>query len=110
MPHAPGPSEFGGTQRPKTHAMRASWSTNHLLYCNQTATLNCSDKPVGVSRGMPLQEICKIGLSKMQLPAFPGLELLNWEGLLGVKKCSQKMKYFTDLAIIILSICSCWLF
>ena len=46
----------------------------------------------------------------MQFPAFPGLELLNWEGLLGVKKCSQKMKYLTDLAIIILSVCSCWLF
>ena len=46
----------------------------------------------------------------MQFPAFPGLELLNWECLLGVKKCSQKMKYLTDLAIIILSVCSCCLF
>ena len=46
----------------------------------------------------------------MQLPAFPGLEMLNWEGLLGVKKYLQKKKYLTDLAIIILSVCSCWLF
>ena len=46
----------------------------------------------------------------MKFPAFPGLELLNWEGLLGLKKCSQKMKYLTDLAIMILSVCSCWLF
>ena len=34
-----------GAQSPKTHAARASWRTNHLLYCNQTATLNCSDTP-----------------------------------------------------------------
>ena len=28
------------------------------------------------------REICKIGLSKMQFPALPGLELVNREGLL----------------------------
>ena len=27
------------------HAMHANWSTNHLLYRNQAATLNCSDNP-----------------------------------------------------------------
>ena len=27
--------------------------------------------------------ICKIGLSKMQFPAFPGPELGNWKGLFG---------------------------
>ena len=30
------------------HAVHASWSTNHLLYCNQTATLNCSDNPADI--------------------------------------------------------------
>ena len=37
----------------------------------------------GGSRGMPPRESCKIGLSKMQFPAFPGPKLGNWEGLLG---------------------------
>ena len=39
------------------------------------------------------REIFKIGLSKMQFPAFPGTELINREGLLSIKKCSQEMKY-----------------
>jgi len=37
---------------------------------------------LGGSGGMPPREICKIGLSKMQFPAFPGPELVNREGLL----------------------------
>ena len=90
----PYPPSLGAHSVPKRMLRVLAGGTNHLLYCNQTATLNCSNKPVGVSRGMLLQEICKIGLSKMQFPAFPGLELLNWEGLLGVRKRSQKNEIF----------------
>ena len=40
----------------------------------------------------PTREICKIGLSKMQFPAFSGPELGNREGLLRryIKKCLRK--------------------
>ena len=51
------------------------------------------------------REICKIGLSKMQFPAFPGPELGNrGKVFYSVKKCSQKKKYLTYLAIIIISL------
>ena len=38
-------------------------------------------------------EVFEIGLSKMLFPAFPGLELVNREGLLKAFKSSQKRKY-----------------
>ena len=34
---------------------------------------------------LPLESF-KIGVSKMPFPAFPGPELINWEGLKGIKK------------------------
>ena len=49
----------------------------------------------------PPPEIFTIRLSKMQFPTFPEPE---WKVFKGVKKCSQKVKYLTDLAIIIISL------
>lgn len=53
------------------------------------------------------QEISKIELSKMQFPAFAGLELDNQESLLRQKKkehAHNKMKYLIFAIIIIIGL------
>ena len=49
----------------------------------QRANIECwRHKILGGSGGMVPREIFKIGLSKMQFPAFPGPELISQVGLL----------------------------
>ena len=73
--HAPRPPQFGGAECPKTHAACATCSTNDLLYCNQTATLNCGDNP-GVCgsrcmiRGQLVQTKTMPPVSSMKLSSF----------------------------------------
>ena len=44
----------------------------------------------------------KIGLAKMQFPAFPGPRLVSWEGLKGIKHAHKNGIF--DFAIIINSL------
>ena len=49
----------------------------------------------------PPPEIFTIRLSKMQFPTFPEPE---WKVFKGVKKSLKKVKYLTDMAIIVISL------
>ena len=48
----------------------------------------------GGAGDMPPRKICKIGLSKMQFPAFPGPELGNRKGLLRRSKMFTRKEVF----------------
>ena len=71
----------------------------------QTCTVHAAGANIellGRLGGMFPGEIFKIVFSKMQFPAFPGLDLVNHESLLRHQKLLAKNEIF-DLAIIIIN-------
>ena len=74
----------------KTRVFGSIWKYRMQWFSWRTCTVRAAGANVecrrhelpGGSEAMPPWEICKIGLSKMQFPAFPGPELGNLEGLL----------------------------
>ena len=84
----------------KTRVFGSIWKYRMQWFSWRTCTVRAAGANVecrrhelpGGSEAMPPWEICKIGLSKMQFPAFPGPELGNLEGLLRPwKPCSQEI-------------------
>ena len=69
------------------------WKYRMQLFSWRMCTVHTAGVNVECQRHQLLgevQEICKIGLSKMQFPAFPGPDLGNLEGFLRALKNAHK--------------------